>query len=93
MVFFFELSISVHFFYLLSGLAAAFAQIAVYPASRIPSVGASGAIAGILGAYRGIYGRSCTWAHLQEDVEAKSSCGLKTRFKSHAVILAIIPGP
>jgi membrane associated rhomboid family serine protease len=38
-------------FYLLSGLGAAFAQILVNPASRIPMVGASGAISGVLGAY------------------------------------------
>ncbi len=37
--------------YLLSGLAAAFAQMAVDPASTIPMVGASGAISGVLGAY------------------------------------------
>jgi len=38
-------------FYLLCGLAAAFAQIAVDPNSQIPNIGASGAIAGVLGAY------------------------------------------
>src|SRR5574341_1603423 len=38
-------------FYLLSGLGAAFAQILVEPASRLPMVGASGAISGVLGAY------------------------------------------
>jgi len=38
-------------FYLLCGLAAAFAQIAVGPNSEIPNIGASGAIAGVLGAY------------------------------------------
>lgn len=38
-------------FYLASGLAATFAQYAVNPASAIPNVGASGAIAGVLGAY------------------------------------------
>jgi membrane associated rhomboid family serine protease len=38
-------------FYLASGLAASFAQYAVNPASAIPNVGASGAIAGVLGAY------------------------------------------
>lgn len=38
-------------FYLLSGLGAAFAQIMVNPASRIPMVGASGAVSGVLGAY------------------------------------------
>lgn len=38
-------------FYLVAGLAATFAQYAVNPASSIPNVGASGAIAGVLGAY------------------------------------------
>lgn len=38
-------------FYLLSGLIAALAQVAVNPASQIPSVGASGAIAGVLAGY------------------------------------------
>lgn len=38
-------------FYLLSGLAATFAQMAVTPDSATPNLGASGAIAGVLGAY------------------------------------------
>jgi membrane associated rhomboid family serine protease len=38
-------------FYLLAGLAGAVAQTLVNPSSTIPMVGASGAIAGILGAY------------------------------------------
>jgi membrane associated rhomboid family serine protease len=38
-------------FYVVAGLLASIAQIAVDPASQIPSVGASGAIAGILAAY------------------------------------------
>ena len=38
-------------FYTLCGLAGAGAQIAADPASSIPMVGASGAIAGVLGAY------------------------------------------
>ena len=38
-------------FYLLSGLAAAFLQVFLLPASGVPMVGASGAIAGVLGAY------------------------------------------
>ncbi len=38
-------------FYLVSGLAATFAQYAVSSGSAIPNVGASGAIAGVLGAY------------------------------------------
>jgi membrane associated rhomboid family serine protease len=38
-------------FYLLAGVAAALAQIVVHPGSRIPMVGASGAVSGVLGAY------------------------------------------
>jgi membrane associated rhomboid family serine protease len=38
-------------FYLLAGIAATFAQYAVSPESGVPNVGASGAIAGVLGAY------------------------------------------
>ena len=38
-------------FYLLAGIAATFSQYAVSPESGIPNVGASGAIAGVLGAY------------------------------------------
>ena len=38
-------------FYLLSGLVAAAAHIAVQPNSTVPVVGASGAIAGVMGAY------------------------------------------
>ncbi len=37
--------------YVLAGLVAAFAQMAVDPVSTIPMVGASGAISGVLGAY------------------------------------------
>jgi membrane associated rhomboid family serine protease len=38
-------------FYLVSGLVATFAQLAAVPDSAVPNLGASGAIAGILGAY------------------------------------------
>ena len=38
-------------FYLLCGIAATFAQIAIDPESMIPTLGASGAIAGVLGSY------------------------------------------
>ncbi len=38
-------------FYLVTGIAATFAQYYVMPGSNVPNVGASGAIAGILGAY------------------------------------------
>src|SRR3954468_5478311 len=38
-------------FYVLCGIAATVAHAAINPASTIPSIGASGAIAGVLGAY------------------------------------------
>jgi membrane associated rhomboid family serine protease len=38
-------------FYLICGLAATFAQLAVNTGSDVPNLGASGAIAGVLGAY------------------------------------------
>jgi membrane associated rhomboid family serine protease len=44
-------------FYLLCGVAAALLQVALSPASRIPMVGASGAISGVMGAYLVLYPR------------------------------------
>ena len=38
-------------FYLLCGMTAAFGQIIMEPSSMVPTIGASGAIAGIMGAY------------------------------------------
>ncbi len=45
-------------FYLLGGLAAALAQFAMTIHSRVPMVGASGAVAGVLGAYFIMFPRS-----------------------------------
>ena len=45
-------------FYLAGGIAAAAAQIAIDPGSRIPMIGASGAIAAVLGAYLVLYPRA-----------------------------------
>ncbi|MGH2375720.1 MAG: rhomboid family intramembrane serine protease [bacterium] len=45
-------------FYLVTGLAASFLQIAIAPNSTIPNIGASGAIAGVLGAYLIFYPRA-----------------------------------
>jgi len=44
--------------YLLAGLAAALAQVWAMPFSRAPLIGASGAIAGVLGAYLFLFPRS-----------------------------------
>jgi membrane associated rhomboid family serine protease len=46
------------FFYLLCGVIAALAHFFSDPASQVPTVGASGAIAGIMGAYFVLYPRS-----------------------------------
>src|SRR5271168_4013914 len=50
-------------FYLLTGLIAMATQVAIYPQSNVPTVGASGAIAGVLGAYFILYPRArvLTW--------------------------------
>ena len=45
-------------FYLLCGVAAALGQVAMDPTSPVPTVGASGAIAGVMGAYFVLYPRS-----------------------------------
>jgi membrane associated rhomboid family serine protease len=45
-------------FYALCGFAAAFAQTALNPDSLVPMVGASGAIAGVMGAYLVLYPHS-----------------------------------
>lgn len=50
-------SVRFFFFYIVCGLAAAGAHIFMEPASPIPTVGASGAISGVLGAYLVLYPR------------------------------------
>jgi membrane associated rhomboid family serine protease len=45
-------------FYLLCGIGAALGQIAVDPESTLPTIGASGAIAGVMGAYFVLYPHS-----------------------------------
>jgi membrane associated rhomboid family serine protease len=50
-------------FYILGGLIAMATQVAIYPHANVPTVGASGAIAGVLGAYFLLYPRArvLTW--------------------------------
>jgi membrane associated rhomboid family serine protease len=53
-------------FYLLAGVTAGLVQAALNPASQLPTIGASGAIAGVLGAYFILfpYGRVLTFVPL-----------------------------
>ena len=44
-------SVRYFIFYLLSGVAAALLEVYIQPGSSVPTIGASGAIAGVLGAY------------------------------------------
>jgi membrane associated rhomboid family serine protease len=46
------------FFYLLCGCVAAMGQILMDPSSTVPTIGASGAIAGVMGAYFVLYPKS-----------------------------------
>ena len=45
-------------FYILCGAIAAIGQVAIQPMSHVPTIGASGAIAGVMGAYLVLYPRS-----------------------------------
>ncbi|HXI03671.1 MAG TPA: rhomboid family intramembrane serine protease [Candidatus Saccharimonadales bacterium] len=45
-------------FYLVCGMAAAATQVAAMPGSRVPMIGASGAISGVLGAYMLLFPRA-----------------------------------
>ena len=57
-------------FYLMCGIAAALGQVAMDPLSTLPTIGASGAIAGVMGAYFVLYPQSrvltlIPWTFLQ----------------------------
>jgi membrane associated rhomboid family serine protease len=45
-------------FYLIAGVAAALGQVAMDPTSTLPTIGASGAVAGVMGAYIVLYPHS-----------------------------------
>lgn len=51
-------------FYLFCGIAAAFTHVLFYPDSQSPLVGASGAVAGVLGGYLVLYPHARVWVLL-----------------------------
>jgi membrane associated rhomboid family serine protease len=51
-------------FYVLGGLAALALQVAVDPGSAVPTIGASGAVAAVLGGYILLYPRARVWTFL-----------------------------
>jgi len=55
-------SIRFTLFYLLTGVAAGLAHVAADPGSGVPVIGASGAIAGVIGAYIMLYPRVRMWS-------------------------------
>jgi membrane associated rhomboid family serine protease len=55
-------SIRFTIFYLLTGVAAGLAHVYMNPGSEAPLIGASGAIAGIIGAYLMLYPRVRMWS-------------------------------
>ena len=61
-------------FYLLCGVAAALAQTAMNPDSMVPMVGASGAVAGVMGAYFVLYPRpaSSRWCRSSSFTSSRS---------------------
>ena len=61
-------------FYLLCGITAALAQVALTPDSRVPTVGASGAIAGVLGAYFLLYPKARVLIWLVLIFESRRGC-------------------
>jgi membrane associated rhomboid family serine protease len=48
-------------FYLICGVIASISQILISPNSTVPTIGASGAIAGVMGAYLMLYPRARVW--------------------------------
>ena len=72
-------------FYLLCGVAAALAQTAIRPDSTVAMVGASGAIAGIMGAY--IAGRGRTLSKLYYGYTTCPACS-RAYGENHVVMFA-----
>jgi membrane associated rhomboid family serine protease len=54
-------------FYLISGIFASMMNIYINPRSPMPVIGASGAIAGVMGAYRRFYCWYCVGVFLQAE--------------------------
>jgi membrane associated rhomboid family serine protease len=72
--------------YLLAGIAAALAHAAAHPASAEPAIGASGAVAGIMG--------MCAVLHFRERIRVAlvAGLGLAPRISLHSVPAAVLLG-
>jgi membrane associated rhomboid family serine protease len=78
-------------FYLIGGVLASLVQFAVHPSSDVPTIGASGAIAAVLGGYQVLYRRSsssrcrrsCSWPS-----GSCCSCWTRRRGRSAAGVAA-----
>jgi membrane associated rhomboid family serine protease len=80
-------------FYVLCGLIAAFAHLLVDPASPIPTVGASGAISGVLGAYLVLVpGRGGAGEALREPSPGRGA-DPPTTLPASGPSVALAPGP
>jgi membrane associated rhomboid family serine protease len=60
------------FFYLLTGLGAAATQVLIDPTSTIPMVGASGAIAGVMGAYIVLFPKGLIYLSLGAGITSRA---------------------
>ena len=74
-------------FYLLCGITAALVHAAIFPESRVPSVGASGAIAAVTGAYLVLFPNTLVtvvyWFFFIGTVEIHHFAGAVDRFANH----------
>ena len=66
-------------FYLLCGAAAALAQTAAAPDSPVPMVGASGAIAGVMGAYFVLYPKSRVLIERRRALESEAEAHIQKK--------------
>jgi membrane associated rhomboid family serine protease len=80
-------------FYLAGGVVATFAHVAVQPTSVVPLVGASGAIAAILGAYLIMYPRARVFTIVPFPLYLLALLVPKVRIRSWWLVVAVVAMP